>query len=429
MDSSRGFQPAELASRLGVDMVLDGEYRRADGEQLTVHARLWDAKSGRALWDYEFNAPLSDVREIRSKIATALVTRLQIEIGDDLLAQFGRDSVTTSPAAYANYLRARYLTRWRRAETLAEAARLLRKAIALDPQFARAHSALAYVYALWIGDPPPEGDHMELSVQFARSALRLDRKLAEPHAVLADYHAGKGQLIEAELNFRDAVEIDPRVPATLHLYAIHLYSVGRLRDALDVERRSVALDNTSPQPMMWLAMLTTTIGDKEEARRLWTQADELGAARPLCAAVSRLGLGQTEPITDWYRTSYREAPVPEQLRGMRPLLAGVLNPAHRSVALGWLRSVVMQVNPAFLITHYALLDDADSAFRLAASYNLSDDFYYHYQLCNIWSPRTASVRRDARFSELMQRWGFMDYWQRFGPPDQCSLTGGRADCR
>jgi hypothetical protein len=110
-------------------------------------------------------------------------------------------------------------------------------------------------------------------------------------------------------------------------------------------------------------MLTTTIGDKEEARRLWTQADELGAARPLCAAVSRLGLGQTEPITDWYRTSYREAPVPEQLRGMRPLLAGVLNPAHRTEALGWLRSVEK------------------------------------------------------------------DSWQRFGPPDQCSLTGGRADCR
>ena len=50
MDSSRGFRPEELASRLGVDMVLDGDYRRTTGNHLTVHARLWDAKSGPALW-------------------------------------------------------------------------------------------------------------------------------------------------------------------------------------------------------------------------------------------------------------------------------------------------------------------------------------------------------------------------------------------
>jgi TolB-like protein/Flp pilus assembly protein TadD len=429
MDSSRGFRPAELASRLGVEMVLDGDYRRSDHERLAVRARLWDAKTGRALWQYSFEAPLGDAREIRSQIATALVTRLQIEVGADLLAQFGRDSVTESPEAYTNYLRARYLVRWRRHETLAEAARLLRKAIALDPQFARAYSALAYTYILWVGDAPPEGQEWDLALAFARRALELDPLLAEPHAVLADYYSIKGQHIEAELDFRKAVELDPRDPATLHLYAVHLYSMGRLQEARDVERRSVALDSTSPQPMMWLAMLTTTIGDREEARRLWAQTDELGAARPICAAISRLSIGEKEPLAEWYRTSYAEAKVPEQMRGMKPLLAGVVDSAHREEARQWLQRLEGEIEPAFLITHYALLGDADAAFRVAASFNLVDDEYYHYQLCNIWSPLTASMRRDPRFGALMQRWGFIDYWQRFGPPDACSLAGGNVSCR
>lgn len=43
---------------------------------------------------------------------------------------------------------------------------------------------------------------------------------------------------------------------------------------------------------------------------------------------------------------------------------------------------------AFLITHYGLLGDADGAFRVAEPFNLADDFWYLYQLCNIWSPRS-----------------------------------------
>lgn len=115
-----------------------------------------------------------------------------------------------------------------------------------------------------------------------------------------------GKPIEAELDFRRALQLDRRDPATLHFYAIHLYSMGRLRDALEMERRSVANDSASPQPMMWLAMLSTLVGDPEEARRLWQKTDELGAARPLCAAIARLDLGQTEFLPEWYHTHVQE---------------------------------------------------------------------------------------------------------------------------
>ena len=420
-------QLTDLAESLGVRYVLDGDFTR-DTSGLLVHARLWDANTGRSAWNHTFTAKDGDVRELRAQIATDLVTQLQVEIGTDLREQFTRDALTASPAAYRDYLRGRYLLRWRRPETLAQAARVLRQAIDEDPNFARAHSALAYLYALWIGEPPPEGDHWTLGVQYARSAIALDDSLGEPYAVLGDYYDIHGKMQDGEASFRAAIAREPRDPASLHLYAIHLYSVGHLKKALEMERRSVALDSTSPQPMMWLAMLTTTIGDPNEARRLWQKAEDLGTTRPLCAAVSRLALGEMSYLPEWYRTNAKEAGIPDKQRDSDVLAAGVADPAHREAALQWMRSLEPKLNPAFAITHYAMLDDADSAYRVASHFQLTDDFFYLYQLCNIWSPRTAAVRRDPRFGELMQRWGFVDYWSRYGMSDSCKMESGALRC-
>ncbi|HEU4591931.1 MAG TPA: protein kinase [Steroidobacteraceae bacterium] len=435
VDDPAKLRPAELSARLGVDLLLDGEFVR-QGEALRVRARLWDTKSQRATWQHDFATTAADMRDMRSGIATALVTQLQIQVGSDLRAQLRPDALTSSAPAYADYLRARYLIRWRRPETLGEAARLLREAVALDDDFARAHSALAYTYALSIPFEPEGGEYWKLATQSARRALARNPSLGEPHAVLGDYHSIAGKPIDAELDFQRALELEPRDPAALHLYAIHLYSMGRLKDALDMERRSVANDGTSPQPIMWLAMATTLVGETQEARRLWQTADELGAARPLCAAVARLELGQDDFLDEWYHTQTSDWYLPArgaQRRGAPPdtreLHAGVVDPTRRAAALAWLRGREPQLDPAFAITHYGLLGDADDAFRVAEAFDLPDDTNYLYQLCNIWSPRTAVIRRDPRFGALMKRWGFVEYWRRFGSPESCSIEGESVSCR
>ncbi len=416
VDEPGKVRPTDLFARLGVDLVLDGDFQRKN-DLLHVRARLWDTNSQSATWQHDFDTPAADMRDIRSSIATALVTQLQIRVGSDLREQLRVDALTSSPAAYNNYLRARYLLRWRRPETLGEAARLLHEAIELDENFARAHSALSYVFALSIPFAPAGTDYWKLAEQYARSALALNPSLGEPHAVLGDYHSIAGKPIEAELDFRRALQLDPRDPATLHFYAIHLYAMGRLKEALEMERRSVANDSTSPQPIMWLAMATTLVGDVDEARRLWHKADELGAARPLCAAITRLDFGQHDFLEEWYYTHADDwypptkdgAAMRSELLDTTDLAAGVVDATRRGPALKWLHRAEPHLNKAFVITHYGLLGDADGAFRVAETFDLVDDKRYLYQLCNIWSPRTAAIRTDPRFSALMKRWGFVDY--------------------
>ncbi len=247
--------------------------------------------------------------------------------------------------------------------------------------------------------------------------------------MLGHYYTDRAQPADAEVHLRRALELDPRDPVTLHFYAMHLHSVGRLGEALRLAQRGVALDGSNPETLQWLAKMTTRAGDHDEARRLWRQSDALGASGPLCAAIARLDLGQSEPLATYYRETFERTGVPAGKRDPSVLLAGVIDPARRGPALAWLRGVELHVDPAFAITHYALLGDTDDAYRVAAKFSLRDDFWYLYQIVNIWATRTASLRRDPRFGSLLERWGYADYWRRFGKSELCEETTGGFSCR
>ncbi|HUQ09235.1 MAG TPA: protein kinase [Steroidobacteraceae bacterium] len=428
-DATGDADPAKIAAQIGVEMLLLGEVAR-DNDGVHVQARLWDARVSREVWRHDFATSEHDLRELRAQIAEALVTGLQLEVGADWQGRMAPGMLTRSPEAYRKYLRARYLLRWRRQGTVVEAARELKAAIALDPDFAQAHSALAAVYALW---PPavdsPDGDPRALSEQAARDALALNGKLAEPHAVLGRQAMQRGEYLAAEDEYQKAMAADPYDPSALHFYAIHLYGVGRLGDALEIERRSVALDATSAQPMMWLAMLTTLRGEREDAMRLWQKSEELGATRPLSAAIVRLELDQPQEIRAWYHNRSERVGLPEQLDGEDTLIDGLLDPAKRAEAIRWMRRVEKQLDPAFAITHYAMLEDADDAYRIASRYDLSEDRYYLLKPTNLWAPRTAALRRDARFATLAEKWGLAGYWRKVAPADRCEVTVSDIHCR
>jgi len=428
-DESGDADPDSLAAQIGVEMLLLGDVAR-DAAGVQVQARLWDARAGRDTWRRTFTTSESDLRELRSQIAEALVTGLQIEVGADWQTQMATNTLTRSAEAYGKYLRARYLLRWRRPETLEEAARELKSAIALDPAFAQAHAALATVYELWTPVMETPGfDALTLSAGAAREALRLNPDIAEPHAVLGIQAMQRGDYVAAEIEFQNAMSADPYDPFALHFYAIHLYGVGRLKDALEIERRSIALDGTSPQPMMWLAMLTTLNGDRDEALRLWQKAAELGATRPLAAAIVRLDLDEPQEIRAWYHNSSERVGIPDGIPGEEILVTGLLDENKRAEAIGWLRNAEQQVDPAFAITHYAMLGSADDSYRLARTYDLAKDRYYLLYPTNLWAQRTAALRQDARFGQLATQWGLAKYWRRFKPADPCTVTERDIRCR
>ena len=127
------------------------------------------------------------------------------------------------------------------------AASFFEQSVQRDSGFARAWAALADAEVL--GAVYSIGPPQELVVRAraaARRALALDSTLAEAHAALAlivQNHDWDWQT--AELEFRQAIALNPNYATAHHWYAEHLMWRGRFDEALQESERALLLDPLS----------------------------------------------------------------------------------------------------------------------------------------------------------------------------------------
>jgi serine/threonine protein kinase/tetratricopeptide (TPR) repeat protein len=138
--------------------------------------------------------------------ATALLA-LEIEPGAQKAMLAGG---TAAPGAYELFVKGRgYLQRFDRgAENIDLAIDTLSRAVAADPQYALAHTALGEAY--WRKyDATKQIAWTERAVQHCETALGIDSRLAPVHVTLAMIARGRGRYEEAVAVAQRAVELDP----------------------------------------------------------------------------------------------------------------------------------------------------------------------------------------------------------------------------
>jgi tetratricopeptide (TPR) repeat protein len=113
-----------------------------------------------------------------------------------------------------------------------------------------------------------------------------------------------GRLKEAEQAYRDALNLAPDDPETLHYLGLLLYRLGRLDEAVDLVSRACTHD--PGQALYWfnLGVVAQRAGRLEEAVRAYRQAVSLNPR--YADAYTNLGhtykdLGRLEPAEDTYR--------------------------------------------------------------------------------------------------------------------------------
>jgi len=219
----------EVGSRLGAAHVLTGSVRKA-GNRTRISVQLVDARNGYQLWSQTYEREFADVFRIQDEISRAVVEALNVRLSAGAEATFPAAPTANLPA-YESYLRGlHFLNR----QQIPRAAEYLEEAIRLDPQFARAHAALAEAYAVLAGysDRPPL-QTLPQGVAAARAALRLDPSLAEAHAALGWLEMIDLRWDEAGHSLRRAVELSPRSPRARLNYAIYLHRRGHVLEALE----------------------------------------------------------------------------------------------------------------------------------------------------------------------------------------------------
>jgi len=175
----------EVGRRLGVRYVLEGAVRKASGK-VRITGQLIDAVTGAHIWADRFERDLTDVFALQDEVTVAVVSAIRPRLFETELAMATRRR-PENLTAYDFFLRAvqqfYLLTR----EGLAEALRLLHRALELDPWFAEAASLAGACHmrnVLFGYSLDPQFERNE-AIRLSRLALSADHGDAETLATAA----------------------------------------------------------------------------------------------------------------------------------------------------------------------------------------------------------------------------------------------------
>lgn len=163
-----------VATALAVRYVVSGIIETRD-RKVAVTVELTDTKPHEILWADRLAAPLHEIDDLRARIAAHLVSALEIHIPYNE-AQIARLSGPEGLDAWSNYhLGLRHLYRFTPLDT-EHAQTCFERAVAADPQFARAHAGLSFTSFLdaFLRLSPEPAAAVRAARRHAERSLELD---------------------------------------------------------------------------------------------------------------------------------------------------------------------------------------------------------------------------------------------------------------
>ena len=235
---------ASVAHKLNVASVLEGSVRRS-GHTVRVTAQLNNAMTGFHVWSQTYDRDLGDVLQLQTEIATAVAEALKVKLLGDVAERMELGG-TRNPAAFDAYLRAAsayWQTVSARDNELVRAG--YQEALRLDPNFALAYADLSIAlnaYASFFAHGPAADDFLRQARATALKAVALAPELAEGHLALALVQQNSLDLAGASGEFERAVTLAPGNARVLRDYGDFAAMMGRTEAGIAAARRAVALD-------------------------------------------------------------------------------------------------------------------------------------------------------------------------------------------
>jgi TolB-like protein/Tfp pilus assembly protein PilF len=267
-----------IGEKLNVANVLEGSVRRS-GTKLRITAQLINADTGYHLWSETYDRELTDVFAIQDEIASNVVDALRLKLlGEELpIASHGTDNIE----AYNLYLRAMYLAdRTTKADSL-NAMEALKRAVEIDPNYARAYALMADTHQLLVSGFVGDGwDDFKAGFEqvhaYADKALELDPNL--PEGLFAKASVIWAGDLNVELSaeyYVKGLQRDPNNPQGSGWLSFLRLAQGRYAEAIELAERTLTLDPLSVNALRSLGDTYRIGGLSDKAIETYSRALEL----------------------------------------------------------------------------------------------------------------------------------------------------------
>lgn len=418
-----GLGPVRQQKELKADHIVSGRISSdAQGQVLSVQL---SGDSQKVLWrdDFRFGADGESRVGVQRRVSQEIAKRLGVRYKSSEYCD-----PTDNLEALESYHAARLKLNQKGPENLSEAERLLKRAIALDPDYGHAYSALAVAYLL---QRRPGGE--DLAVDVSRKALDRCSTLGMAYKIwVPSYEGVTNNWIDQELQWRDALAMEPNNLWMLDNYAQGLAGLGRGESSAALIQRSFRNNPLDPRAIVTAGWVAVGMGQVDKALELADQA-VLQGDKSCNAGVLRVVAGME--VSEQFTVDAYEA-LPERCRpialnmselGPATVYQSYHQPAARRTSLEWSRqNIEKSANVAMIIG--IDLSDHDLAFD-AIAIAQEQGGYVHFEAWWADTEAGALFRRDPRFSQLVTEMGLVEYWREFGWPDgMCTPFGDSFVC-
>jgi TolB-like protein/Tfp pilus assembly protein PilF len=261
-----------IARKLNVGAVLEGAVRRS-ANTIRITAQLINAVSGFHLWSQTYDRDLGDVLKLQTEIATAVAGALKVTLLGDVAAKVELGG-TRNPAAFDAYLRsAKAVSSIHEAKELPTAIAGYTEAIHLDPHYALAFAARSMAFSDYARESETEvRESFNKAQADARQVLALAPDLAEAHLALA-YVSELGNLdfTQASEAYERALALAPGNAQVLRLSGLFATLMGHFDAGIAAARRAVVLDPLARESHMRLGRARYAARRYKEAVAAWAE--------------------------------------------------------------------------------------------------------------------------------------------------------------
>jgi TolB-like protein/DNA-binding winged helix-turn-helix (wHTH) protein len=200
----------KVAEDLGVDYVVEGSIQKLD-DKIRINVQLSDTSNGHTLWAERFNGNSSSIFETQDSIVQKLIEAMTLTLSSQE-NKYVMARSTDSFEAYDTFLVGQQASRMRSQEGYDTAVASYRKAIDLDPNYARAYGALAVMQTLGYRNRWTNlslEDAKDRSLKLAERAVALDQSTPQIYWALGYVHLFRNEFDQAEAATEKAIALSP----------------------------------------------------------------------------------------------------------------------------------------------------------------------------------------------------------------------------